>query len=93
MKKKLRKKLKKIGEVILAIIVAVPICVGMIICAFGIFIAIGIVASIIIVTVVPIAIIINTVTDLINHKNMIITQPEEEDVDYEEDALGTEEDL
>lgn len=86
--KKIKKKLKKIGEILLAIIVAVPICIGMIICAFGILFVVGTVAVIIVATIVPIAIVINAVTDLTNHKKQQSCNSKKEDIGHEEDALG-----
>lgn len=93
MKKRTKKKLKKIGEVTLTAIVAIPICVGMIACAFGIFIALGVVAIIIIAVIVPISIVINVVTNLTGHNTKTIITYKEEDNDDEEYEIELEKDL
>ena len=93
MKKKTRKKLKKIGETALAALIAIPICAGMIACAFGIFIALGVAVIIIMVVVVPIAIIINAITDLTNHSTKTVITYKEEDMDNEKYEIGVEKDL
>lgn len=90
----MNEKLKKIFEVILAGLVAIPVCIAMIVSAYAIFFAIGIVIIVIIIIIVPIAVVINTITNLFDRKktNTTITI-KKEDFKNDEDEFEMEEDL
>ncbi|MCM1223921.1 MAG: hypothetical protein NC548_56660 [Lachnospiraceae bacterium] len=90
----MREKLKKLFEVLLAVFVAVPICVAMIVGAYGLFFIAGIFVIIVMIVIVPIAIVINAVMGLTGRKITSTTITiREENFDDEEDEFENEEDL